>query len=65
MKAYEPTFPTTHETKREGINLRDYIAVQAMTGLLASHAHDAAIDPVWIARKAYAISDAMREESYG
>ena len=65
MRTYSPAFPNTSDTYEKGINIRDYIAVHAMTGLLASHDPEAKIDPDRIASMSYAIADAMREESYG
>ena len=49
--------------KNDGISTRDYIAIKAMQGILASGDINAIPDTYEVASTAYRIADAMIEES--
>ena len=60
MKNDQNAFPIDHETKNDGMTLRDYFAAKAMQGLLRdSNANDG----LWHfeATAAYEIADSMME----
>ena len=60
MKNDQNAFPIDHETKNDGMTLRDYFAAKAMQGLLRdSNANDG----LWHIQVlfAYKVADAMME----
>ena len=63
MKANDIVFPLSHGSCYDtGIRTRDYIAIQAMTAIIASpnfHNHDTTA----VAKDAYKVADAMIEQS--
>lgn len=67
MKATNSAFPTELTTTDDGVSVRDYIAIQAMTGLLAgiSASHSSRPMPSYeaIAEDCYKMADAMIKQS--
>lgn len=67
MKATDSVFPTEQLTITDGLKARDYIAIQAMSGLLAgiSASHSSRPMPSYeaIAKDCYNMADAMIKQS--
>lgn len=55
-----------YSAKFPGMSLRDYIATNALSGMLASDGDSASMtwanDPEWAAKRAYVMADAMLAE---
>ena len=62
MEPKDDVFPYVNATVHTGICMRDYIAIQAMNGILSSGLFGATNTEL-IASRAYELADAMIKES--
>jgi len=65
-----PAFPGNesyidgHPTSREGVNLRDWLAAQAISGIISAHTRiDGGYQVGLVVNEAYLVADAMIAES--